>query len=357
MSQKELEQITKQIKEVKKMKSGVHVFKEGEIGDCVYVLQTGQVRLFKPKGKGYFEVGVVKPGEIFGDGALWEDSVKHNVSAEALTDIEYMEVEISVLKNYFAQQPAFVRALFSGMNLHIKKYLVKIKDLESANLSFGDDEYVFMKDHEVAKLLTTYFFVAHSFGQWDENKTSIKFNKKLLKVYGTDVYGISEAKFETLVPILKTFQLLLVEPTGDGQTFCKITSVELFRSLLSFYQAERFVANEKKLKIPPKTFIFLEDIFKKAEGLPKGTVKLTKDETFYLISIKDILANYEFRNMDIGLEELDEAKRQGFVRDTFSDADGEQILEFQWDKLRKFLPIMRFQQSIKKLNESKSRAN
>ena len=235
MAAKELEQFLKQTKEIKRAKTGHRIFTEGDVGKSVYVLQQGQVRLYKSKGKGHFEIGMVRGGEIFGEHILWEESESHPLSAEAIGEVEYMEVDATAIKQYLNDGPHFMKALYHGVNLQLNKSLQRLKEFEGANLSYGDEEYIFIKDNEFCKILTTYFLVGHTFGSWDDSKTTVKFNKKLLKIYGSDIYGMSEAKLESVVSLLKSFTLLDVEVTCEQQTLFKLTSLDLFRSLVSTY--------------------------------------------------------------------------------------------------------------------------
>ncbi|MDH4469019.1 MAG: cyclic nucleotide-binding domain-containing protein [Bacteriovoracaceae bacterium] len=354
-SDKNYDQILNNAKELKKIKSGLPIFKEGDVGRTIYILQTGQVRLFKTKGKGFFELGVIRPGEIFGELSLWDDGHHHAMSAEALGDIEYLELESETIKQYIHSGPHFLRALYLGMSQGLKRSYLKLKEFESASLSYGDEEYVFIKDNEVAKLLATYYLIGHTFGSDDGQKMSFKFNKKLLKIYGTDIYGINESKIESLFPVLKNFQLLTTENSPDGQIFCQISNLEFFRTLISFYQTERFMPDEKKLKIPQKTFIFLEDILSKVQGLAKDEMKATKDGQFHLLDVSGLLENYSFRNMGITTDDLMEAKKHGLVRDALVGQGKEHFIELQKEKLFKYVPIIKFQFGVKKLNDSKNK--
>ena len=114
--------------------------------------------------------------------------------------------------------------------------------------------------------------------------------------------------------------------------------------------------DEKKFKISQKTFIFLEDILAKIQQLPKEEIKLTKDGLFHMLDISDLLENYSFRNMGITVDDLIEAKKHGLVRDAFAGQAKEQIIELQKEKLIKYVPIIKFQFGVKKLNDSKNKA-
>lgn len=62
--------------ERKTFAKGAVIFKEGEPGREAYVLQRGRVRIFKTIAGRRITIGVVQPGEVFGELALLDNGTR-----------------------------------------------------------------------------------------------------------------------------------------------------------------------------------------------------------------------------------------------------------------------------------------
>ena len=49
---------------IKHLDKGDILVKEGDQSGCMYWLQTGSLRLFKKKGNGFIELGIIHAGEL-----------------------------------------------------------------------------------------------------------------------------------------------------------------------------------------------------------------------------------------------------------------------------------------------------
>ena len=45
---------------LRELKPGEILFNDSEPADSLFIIQKGQIRLFKPKGKGFIEIGVLR---------------------------------------------------------------------------------------------------------------------------------------------------------------------------------------------------------------------------------------------------------------------------------------------------------
>ena len=71
---------------LKKLEQNEILFNDGEHADSLYIIQRGQLRLFKPKGKGFIEIAVLRAGEVIGEMAYFDEDNgrKRSCSASAL---------------------------------------------------------------------------------------------------------------------------------------------------------------------------------------------------------------------------------------------------------------------------------
>jgi CRP-like cAMP-binding protein len=58
---------------LRRMKPSEVLFNDGEKANSLYIIQKGQLRLYKPKGKGFVEIAVLRAGEVIGEMAYFDD--------------------------------------------------------------------------------------------------------------------------------------------------------------------------------------------------------------------------------------------------------------------------------------------
>ena len=61
------------------------IFEEGSFGSEMYVLRSGRVRIYRASGEGEIELGIIRPGEFFGEMAL-VDNAPRSANACAIED-------------------------------------------------------------------------------------------------------------------------------------------------------------------------------------------------------------------------------------------------------------------------------
>jgi CRP-like cAMP-binding protein len=98
LSVESLEKIASQCEEMR-FKPQEVIFKSGEKGEGIYILEEGQVDVFVPgpTGGGIHFV-ISKPGEIIGFMALAEPPI-HVASATATSEVKVVKVPLEVLEN------------------------------------------------------------------------------------------------------------------------------------------------------------------------------------------------------------------------------------------------------------------
>lgn len=342
----------------KKFKSGELIFKEGDPSKEFYLVQSGQVRLYQTKGKGFIELGLARVGDIVGENefpASPQEPRLYNAETVGETElviISYDDFQVALNKS---DETKLVKTIFNAQVSKVKKLNQKVREFEQNSLSYGEGkDYVYIKDHEAGKILALIFLVGMSFGQ-SEQDGQRKYNRRILQMYAVDIFGLAEAKIESLFTLLKEFKIAtstFLQQEGVGVV--SISNIDLLKSIINFYQAERFVPDEKKVKVSPKCLMLIEKIyFKVIDGFKLET---TKEEQWGLIPIIDILEFFKERNMGIEIDELADSKKVGITREVLIDKDGQPTLELNFEKLKKYLPILKFQEALRKLNVSKAKS-
>jgi hypothetical protein len=77
--------------------AGDFLFKEGDEGAELFILQDGQVELLKAQGDDHRQLVVLKTGDVFGEDGLFGDD-PHPVSARGVTDFRVLRIDAVALE-------------------------------------------------------------------------------------------------------------------------------------------------------------------------------------------------------------------------------------------------------------------
>lgn len=87
-------------------RAGERIVNAGELGVCLFLIQSGSVRLSRraPAGLAPLEIAVLGKGDVFGEGALL-DGRPYGVDAEAVTDCEVLELSATTFQKLLRGHP------------------------------------------------------------------------------------------------------------------------------------------------------------------------------------------------------------------------------------------------------------
>jgi CRP-like cAMP-binding protein len=108
------------------------IFKEGELGDRAFVVQSGEVEIFKILEGTKTILGVVGPGGIFGEMALIDDSPRMaNAQASEMTTT--ILVSRPMLEKKLAKADPFIRGLLNIFASHLRRFAAKQSQSDSGS--------------------------------------------------------------------------------------------------------------------------------------------------------------------------------------------------------------------------------
>jgi CRP-like cAMP-binding protein len=111
-------------------RDGHAIIRQGELGDCMYVIQEGQVEVIYRKGEKEFCLGVLGKGDIFGETALIEQEVRP-ATVRALGPVIVLRVEKRMFLQRVHEDASFAFRI-------IKKMARQIRELENALVRTSD---------------------------------------------------------------------------------------------------------------------------------------------------------------------------------------------------------------------------
>jgi len=99
--------------------AGHTIFNEGDVGDCVYIVELGEVSIFAHTGGvSEVQIGLITEGEMFGEMALIDHAVRQ-ASAIAKTDVELLVIPRDYFESRIATADPLIRLC---MKLLMQRY-------------------------------------------------------------------------------------------------------------------------------------------------------------------------------------------------------------------------------------------
>ena len=199
---------------IKVLQPGEVLFNEGDAAVSMYIIQKGQLRLFRPKGKGFIELAVLRSGEVLGEMSYFDpESKKRSASAAAIAYTEVIEISFVALEKTMTALNPWFKTLINTLAERLRKSNEKVKALENNSIGFSG-EFKFFQSADVVKILSLMFLCFRSMGVQNEGRWTLHMSK--LKMYAVDIFTINEAKLEEFVQLLITEKIIDVAMDDDG---------------------------------------------------------------------------------------------------------------------------------------------
>jgi CRP/FNR family cyclic AMP-dependent transcriptional regulator len=333
---------------IKTLNAGDILFNEGDIANSMYIIQKGQLRLFRPKGKGFIELAVLRSGEVLGEMSYFDpDSKKRSASAAAITQTEVIEISFSALEKTMTALNPWFKTLINTLAERLRKSNERVKALENNSIGFSG-EFKFFQSADVVKILTVLFFAFRSLGEHKDDKWSLHITK--LKTYAVDIFSINEAKLEEFIQLLVSEKITELALDDEGAPKNLTTKEpELFRIFQVFFNTQRSMKDEKKLIISNKCEKFLiKAIEQVADSVPEnGVVE---------VDLSKIVNYFKEYNIPIVLEDFQSARNAKFCGEYKMEENGRITAMLNLDYLNKMFPVVRFMNAINRTNDAKAQA-
>lgn len=103
------------------------IVRQGEMGNCMYVIQEGQAEVLQRKEDKEYCLGILKEGDCFGEMALFE---KQNRSAtvRALGDIRVLTLEKTSFLRRVHEDPSLAFKILQTMSARIRELDTALKN-------------------------------------------------------------------------------------------------------------------------------------------------------------------------------------------------------------------------------------
>lgn len=100
--------------------AGETIVRQGEPGQCMYVIQSGQVVVVQQKGDSEIPLAVLNKGDFFGEMALFEREAR-SATVRALKDSRVLTVDKKTFLRRIQEDPSMAFRIVEGMSRRIRE--------------------------------------------------------------------------------------------------------------------------------------------------------------------------------------------------------------------------------------------
>ena len=113
----------------KSYEDGEIVIREGEKGDCMFVIQSGKVEIFRTTENGEVILRTAGQNEFFGEMALVENDVR-SASARAVGKARILHVDKRTFMRRVHEDPSLAYRIMESLSHEIRRLAAKVSMLE-----------------------------------------------------------------------------------------------------------------------------------------------------------------------------------------------------------------------------------
>jgi flavin-dependent dehydrogenase len=117
----------------KKYKDGEVIYHQGERGDCMYVVQEGEVELVQRQEDKEFCLSTMKKRDIFGENVIFNSNPVRQATARAVGDIYVLTLEKDMLLTRLHEDPSLAFTLLQSMSQRIQNLESTVVRMSSAS--------------------------------------------------------------------------------------------------------------------------------------------------------------------------------------------------------------------------------
>lgn len=111
------------------------IIKQGEQGDCMYVIQEGLVEIVKETDRGEVLLAIRSQGEFFGEMAIFERE-QRSATVRAIGDAQVLTIDKKSLLRRIHEDPSLAFHLIQAMSARIRKMSDEVAEFK-INQEFG----------------------------------------------------------------------------------------------------------------------------------------------------------------------------------------------------------------------------
>ncbi|MFN7903866.1 MAG: cyclic nucleotide-binding domain-containing protein [Pseudobdellovibrionaceae bacterium] len=231
--------------QIKVLKRGDFLFKEGDKTNLVYVIQSGGLSQCLIKNKKPVDLFQIGANQVLNEGVLY-GAATSTTSAFATSEVKYLELAADIFKTQIDGTNPVIRTLVKSLveRLRLATNEVKSSRMEKDGSPCPDDQ--------IARAFGAVFHTANHKGEKDKaGMVSIQWS--MMKQYAQRVFGESPKRLEQSLQLLAKLKLVRLEmgvdpddPEGDEVLEAvHFQDLQVIETFFEFYQYHFFKGSSK----------------------------------------------------------------------------------------------------------------
>jgi CRP/FNR family transcriptional regulator, cyclic AMP receptor protein len=339
---------------IKHLQKGDLLIKEGDASQAMYWVQSGTLRLFKKKGAGFIELGVVHSGEVVGE-LSFLDNEKRSASVEAMQTCDIVEIPRGNFDEFLNAQPAWMKSLLMTLVKRLRATSNKVRELETASTVYTKDEdgnatkqHEFLSTREIVRLCQAFVLAASRHGE-KQTDGSIKLRAGWLQLHAGNILGIQLAKVTAFSDVLSDAGVVRIDKQKDHVDLY-IPNLDLIERFMLWSHEENVKPDDKQTNLSPKAMAIVEGITKFG-NLPKSSA-----EEKFTVNMADV---YDKMAVDRGVKSpfewptFGELVSAGLSQEVRQASEREKSAELHLQKFLRLAPSLMLRERFRVLNEQK----
>ena len=102
-------------------KDGEIICRQGELADCLYVVERGQVELMRRQGNKEFCIRLLTEGDAWGEDGLLKRNHTRETTARAIGEVCVLTIEKRMFLDRLQEDPSFVVKIMRKMSRRIRE--------------------------------------------------------------------------------------------------------------------------------------------------------------------------------------------------------------------------------------------
>jgi CRP-like cAMP-binding protein len=339
---------------IKHLKKGDVLMKEGDTSNSMYWVQSGTLRLYKKKGQGFIELGVVHSGEVVGEMSFL-DNQPRSASVEGLQPCDIVEIPRGKFDEFINAQPSWMKSLIQTLVKRLRTTNNRLRELESASMVYSKDDsgrttktHEFLSSGEAMKLGAGLLLAAARNGEKLADG-SLKVKAGWLQLYGGQIFGVQLAKIQVFTDVLQECGVIRIEKQQD---FVELHLLDLDRveRFIYFSHEQSSLPEDKQLQIGPRGVAIMDCV--NAYGNLAAAANGAETATIDLEAVFQAAAQGRNQKVPFEWAAFEELVKAGLAQE-IRIAGEQKTSVIQAARFQKLFPLLYLRQKLRDLNTQK----
>ncbi len=260
------------------LKKGDLLLKEGNRSSAMYWVQSGSLRLFKKKGAGFIELGLIRKGKLVGEMSFLDDE-PHSASVEAINECDVVEIPRGKFDELMEAQPTWLSSLLQTIVKRLRAADNRLQEIEDASTVYVTNQdggtskqHEFLSTNDVLRLSMSLICACMRKGE-QKDDGSCEVDIDWMHMYGGNISQIAAAKLTTYLDVMEEAGVLRTEK-NNGKTSIFVASIEFLERFLFWVHEENLKPDDKRLVLSQNALVICDMIV--IGGLTMRLIRLLK---------------------------------------------------------------------------------